>query len=148
MVLACRLASRMVVDSRRAHDACLGAATGPATQTAAPRPPWLPWRAQIQDLAYWLETAKMRSNLTRNLLGGVLLQDVATNLQAAASAAPNRTQVRRCVTLGLMGRPLPNACGLMQSAASAAPSRTQVHAAAAATAGTRAGAAAASRRSR
>ncbi|GFR50752.1 hypothetical protein Agub_g13018 [Astrephomene gubernaculifera] len=43
--------------------------------------------AKIQQLAYWLETAKMRSNLTSNLLGGVPLADLAAYLQAAAAAA-------------------------------------------------------------
>lgn len=42
--------------------------------------------AAVQGLGYWLETAKMRSNLTGNLLGGVLLADVAESLRAAAGA--------------------------------------------------------------
>lgn len=39
---------------------------------------------QIQALAYWLETTKMRSNLTNSYLGGVALADVVAKLQVRA----------------------------------------------------------------
>lgn len=45
----------------------------------------------MQDLAYYLETAKMRSNLTSNLIGGLLLGDLVAKLgaaQANATAVP------------------------------------------------------------
>lgn len=38
------------------------------------------------QLAYWLETAKMRSNLTGNLLSGLLLGDALSYIDAAATA--------------------------------------------------------------
>ncbi|GIL62620.1 hypothetical protein Vafri_16819 [Volvox africanus] len=47
---------------------------------------------QIQDLAYWLETSKMRSNLTGNLLGGVALADLTNYFRLAATASSNGLQ--------------------------------------------------------
>ncbi|EFJ51404.1 hypothetical protein VOLCADRAFT_103449 [Volvox carteri f. nagariensis] len=47
---------------------------------------------KIQDLAYWLETAKMRSNLTGNMLGGVALADLVNYFQLAATGATNGTK--------------------------------------------------------
>jgi hypothetical protein len=38
------------------------------------------------QLAYWLETAKMRSSLTGGLLGGALLGDLLAYLDAAVAA--------------------------------------------------------------
>ncbi|KAL4457857.1 hypothetical protein ABPG75_012722 [Micractinium tetrahymenae] len=43
--------------------------------------------AQMQELAYWLETSKMHSSLTGNLLAGPLLADLLSYLEAAATAA-------------------------------------------------------------
>lgn len=43
--------------------------------------------AQMQELAYWLETSKMRSSLTGNLLAGPLLGDLLSYLEGAATAA-------------------------------------------------------------
>lgn len=68
--------------------------------------------AAMQDLAYWLETAKMRSNLTGNLLSGLLLGDIVSKLQAAEanSAVPGAPFHRLAhisshynVQLGLLG---------------------------------------------
>lgn len=41
---------------------------------------------QVVDLANWLETAKMRSNITQNMLGGALLADVLVRMENAAKA--------------------------------------------------------------
>lgn len=41
--------------------------------------------AEMQELAYWLETSKMRSNLTGNLLGGALLADLLEFLDRAVT---------------------------------------------------------------
>lgn len=41
---------------------------------------------EMKSLAMWLEFGKMRSNLTSNLLGGYLLSDISTRLQAAVNA--------------------------------------------------------------
>lgn len=38
------------------------------------------------SLAYWLETAKMNSDLTGNLLGGPLLGDLLARMDTAVSA--------------------------------------------------------------
>lgn len=46
----------------------------------------------IQALAYWLETTKMRSNLTNSYLGGVALADVVAKLQGAAAASANSNE--------------------------------------------------------
>ncbi|KXZ41623.1 hypothetical protein GPECTOR_356g120 [Gonium pectorale] len=48
--------------------------------------------AKIQSLAYWLETTKMRSNMTRSLLGGPTLGDLLSQLQAAANAVRTGAQ--------------------------------------------------------
>jgi hypothetical protein len=40
----------------------------------------------VVDLANWLETAKMRSNITQNMLGGALLADVLVRMDNAAKA--------------------------------------------------------------
>lgn len=42
---------------------------------------------EMQQVAYWLETAKMRSELTGNLLGGLALADLLRYLDAAEAAA-------------------------------------------------------------
>ncbi|PRW05761.1 acid phosphatase [Chlorella sorokiniana] len=41
---------------------------------------------EMQQVAYWLETAKMRSELTGNLLGGLVLADLVRYLDAAEAA--------------------------------------------------------------
>lgn len=42
---------------------------------------------KIEELANWLETAKMRSSLTSNLLAGPMLADLLNYVEAAATAA-------------------------------------------------------------
>ena len=49
---------------------------------------------QIRSLAFWLETAKMHSDLTGNLLGGVALADMAAAFTRAQQARANGSQVR------------------------------------------------------
>lgn len=54
---------------------------------------------QVIDLAMWLETAKMRSNITGNLLGGALLGDIMSRMTSAVEASNAGSQVRcRIVT--------------------------------------------------
>lgn len=54
---------------------------------------------QTVDLAMWLETSKMRPNLTGNLLGGGLLADMLTRMSAAQQAVSRGSQVCHCVKL-------------------------------------------------
>ncbi|PNW86505.1 hypothetical protein CHLRE_02g089311v5 [Chlamydomonas reinhardtii] len=50
-------------------------------------------RAQIQDLAYWLEVRKMQPALTHNLLAGPLLADLLGSMSDAVEAAGNGSQL-------------------------------------------------------
>ncbi len=44
-------------------------------------------------MAYWLETAKMQSNLTGNLLGGTILADMLEHVEDAVDAVSANVQV-------------------------------------------------------
>lgn len=50
--------------------------------------------AQMTVLAYWLEVTKMRSNMTLSLLGGALLGEALTYLNAAEAGVTQPTSVR------------------------------------------------------
>ena len=47
----------------------------------------------LQSLAYWLETSKMQSNLTGNLLGGTILGDLLQHVEDAVDAVSANVQV-------------------------------------------------------
>jgi len=50
---------------------------------------------EMQELAFWLETAKMRSDLTSNLLGGLLVGDVLKRLKYAEVDVTEGRQYQR-----------------------------------------------------
>jgi hypothetical protein len=49
---------------------------------------------QINQLAMWLETSKMHSSLTGNVLGGGLLGDLVQRMAAAEASVSSGSQVR------------------------------------------------------
>jgi hypothetical protein len=52
---------------------------------------------QINQLAMWLETSKMRPALTGKLLGGGLLGDMLQRMAAAEAAVAAGRQVGQCM---------------------------------------------------
>jgi hypothetical protein len=54
--------------------------------------------AQVIDVANWLETAKMRSNITQNMLGGALLADILVRMDNANKAVSDGKPVSKVLT--------------------------------------------------